>query len=50
MMAWKQAHPSTVFDLSPSWFTAAVPGHDEPFTALTLSRLMDKLENFEKQA
>ena len=47
MQAWKQAHPSTIFDLSPTWFVAQVPGH-EPIGAITLGRLMDKLETLDQ--
>ena len=43
MLEWKRDHPSTEFDLSPSWFAARLPGH-EPIGALTLGRLMDKLD------
>jgi hypothetical protein len=42
MMEWKQAHPSTEFELDPKWFVARLPGH-EPIGAMTLGRLMDKL-------
>lgn len=43
MLEWKEAHPSTEFDLDPKWFVARVPGHD-PIGAVSLGRLMDKLE------
>ena len=46
MMIWKRDHPSTAFDLSPKWFVARLPGH-EPIGAITLGRLMDKLDALE---
>ena len=44
MMQFKQRVPDAVFDLKPNLFTARVPGHDEPFQAMSLCRLMDQVE------
>ena len=47
MMAWKERHPSVEFDLAPAWFAARLPGHDHPIGAMSLGRLLDKLEMME---
>ena len=46
MLAFKQRFPAVVFELSPSEFAATIPGQ-ERFWALSLCRLMDKLEQWE---
>ena len=46
MMAFKQRWPLVVFDLAPNEFGATIPEH-ERFWALSLCRLMDKLEAWE---
>ena len=46
LLAFKQAVPGAMFDLSPSLFTATVPGRDEPFQARSLGDLMDKVEEW----
>jgi hypothetical protein len=48
MIAFKQRQPAVKFDLAPNMFTAIIPGHD-PFWALSLCRLMDKLEQWERE-
>jgi hypothetical protein len=48
MIAFKQRCPSVTFELSPNRFAATVPGHD-PFWAMSLCRLMVKLEQWEKE-
>jgi hypothetical protein len=46
MLWFKQRCPDAEFDLTPSLFTVRVPGRDEPFRALSLCNLMDKLERW----
>lgn len=44
MLQFKQRRPDAEFDLKPNLFTARVPGHEEPFQAMSLCRLMDQIE------
>jgi hypothetical protein len=46
MIQFKQRCPGIEFDLKPNLFTARVPGHDEPFRAMSLCRLMDQIERW----
>ena len=46
MIQFKQRCPDAEFDLKPSLFTVRVPGRDEPFRALSLCNLRDKLERW----
>jgi hypothetical protein len=46
MLQFKQQCPAAEFDLKPNLFTARVPGHDEPFQAMSLCRLMDNIERW----
>lgn len=46
MLQFKQRHPGAEFDLKPYRFTARVPGREEPFQAMSLCRLMDKIERW----
>jgi hypothetical protein len=46
MLQFKQRCPGVEFDLKPYLFTARVPGHDEPFRAMSLCNLMNTLERF----
>ncbi len=46
MLRFRQRCPGAEFDLKPDMFTARVPGHDEPFRALSLCDLMDKIERW----
>lgn len=48
MLAFKRRHPAARFELSRSEFAAVIPGH-ERFWALSLCRLMDKLERWEAE-
>ncbi len=48
MIRFKERVPTIAFDLSPSEFRATIPGID-PFWALSLCRLMDKLETWEAE-
>lgn len=43
LLDFKRRNPGAVFDLAPNRFSATLPGCDEPFTAITLRELMDKL-------
>ncbi len=45
MLQFKQHCPGAEFDLAPGRFAARIPGH-EPFEALSLCRLMDKVERW----
>ena len=47
MIAFKARHPAVTFDLTPIRFTATIPGQ-EPMSAVSLCRLMDKLEQWEQ--
>ncbi len=46
MIQFKQRCPDAEFDLKPNMFTARVPGHDEPFRALSLCSLMNTVERW----
>ncbi len=46
MFQFKQRCPDVEFDLKPNMFTARVPGHDEPFRAMSLCGLMNTLERW----
>jgi hypothetical protein len=46
MVRFRQRCPDAEVDLTPDWLTARVPGHDEPFQAMSLCRLMDKIERW----
>jgi hypothetical protein len=46
MLQFKQRCPGAEFDLKPYMFTARVPGHDEPFRAMSLCSLMNALERW----
>jgi hypothetical protein len=46
MLQFKQRCPGVEFDLKPYLFTARVPGHDEPFRAVSLCHLMNTLERW----
>jgi hypothetical protein len=48
MMAFKQRCPAVRFELAPNKFTAFIPGQ-EPIWALSLCRLMAKLEQWEQE-
>jgi len=48
MLAFKQRCPTVRFELAPNKFTAFIPGQ-EPFWALSLCRLMAKLEQWEQE-
>jgi hypothetical protein len=39
-------NPGTEFDLKPNVFTARIPGHDEPFRAVSLCKLMEEVERW----
>ncbi len=46
MIQFKQRNPGAEFDLKPNMFTARIPGHDEPFRAMSLCKLMDAVERW----
>jgi hypothetical protein len=46
MLQFRQRCPGAEFDLKPYMFTARVPGHDEPFRAMSLCSLMNALERW----
>jgi len=46
MLQFKQRCPGAEFDLTPTMFTARIPGHDEPFRAVSLCNLMNALERW----
>lgn len=46
MIQFKQRCPDVEFDLKPNMFTARVPGHDEPFRAMSLCSLMNTVERW----
>jgi hypothetical protein len=46
MLQFEQRCPDVEFDQKPYLFTARVPGHDEPFSALSLCNLMNTLERW----
>lgn len=46
MLQFKRRCLSVEFDLKPNMFTARVPGHDEPFRAMSLCGLMNTLERW----
>jgi hypothetical protein len=46
MLQFRQRCPAAEFDLKPNLFTARVPGCDELFQAMSLCRLMDKVERW----
>jgi hypothetical protein len=46
MFRFKQRCPQAVFDLTPSLFTASVPGRAEPFRAMNLCDLMNAVEHW----
>jgi hypothetical protein len=46
MLQFRQRCPGAEFDLKPNLFTTRVPGHDEPFRALSLCHLMNALERW----
>lgn len=48
MLAFKRRCPTVVFELAPNEFAAVIPGH-ERMRALSLCRLMDKLEQWEQE-
>jgi len=46
MIQFKQRNPGAEFDLKPNMFTARIPGHDQPFRAMSLCKLMDAVERW----
>lgn len=46
MIQFKQRNPGAEFDVKPNMFTARIPGHDEPFRAMSLCKLMDIVERW----
>lgn len=46
MIQFKRRVPGAEFDLKPNVFTARVPGRDEPFSAMSLCKLMDQVERY----
>jgi hypothetical protein len=48
MFAFKQRCPTVKFEIAPNEFAATVPG-DERFSAMSLCRLMDRLEKWEQE-
>ena len=48
MLAFKQRHPSTRFELARYEFAAYVPGQ-EPVKSVSLCNLMDRLEQWEDE-
>ena len=48
MMAFKRRCPAATFELAPNMFAVIIPGHERVW-ALSLCRLMDKLEQWEQE-
>jgi flavorubredoxin len=48
MLAFKRRCPTVVFELASNEFAAIIPGHGR-FWALSLCRLMEKLEQWEQE-
>jgi hypothetical protein len=48
MLAFKQRCPAVTFELAPNEFAASIPGC-ERFWALSLCRLMERLEKWERE-
>jgi hypothetical protein len=46
MIQFKQRCPGAEFDLKPNMFTARIPGHAEPFRAMSLCSLMNTVERW----